>query len=46
VLSSQPAERVEATVRQLGAIGFIAKGGGQLVDSLPGQVRAALRDVA
>ncbi len=46
VLSSLPAERVEATVRQLGAIGFIQKGGGQLVDSLPGQVRAALRDVA
>jgi len=46
VLSSQPAERGEATVRQLGAIGFIAMGGGQLVDSLPGQVGAALRDVA
>jgi DNA-binding NarL/FixJ family response regulator len=39
VLSSQPAGEVEATVRRLGAVGFIAKGA-QLVDSLPAQVRA------
>jgi DNA-binding NarL/FixJ family response regulator len=42
VLSSQPADRVEEAVLRLGAVGFIEKGGGGVVDSLPGQVRAAL----
>ncbi len=46
VLSSQPAERVEAAVRRLGAVGFIEKAGHQLIDSLPGRVRAAVRDAA
>lgn len=46
VLSSQPAGRVEAAVRRLGAIGFIEKGGAHLVDSLAGQVRAVLQGAA
>ena len=46
VLSSQPADRVESAVRRLGAVGFVGKGDAQLVDALPGHVRAALRDAA
>ena len=46
VLSSQPAEKMEAAVLRLGAVGFIEKGTDQLVDSLPGRVSAAVRNAA
>ena len=45
VLSGEIREQVESTVRDLGAVAYIDKGAAQLVGSLPGQVRTALRAV-
>ena len=43
VLSGEIREQVEARVRDLGAVAYIDKGAAQLVGTLPGQVRTALR---
>lgn len=46
VLSGETREQVEEAVRALGAVAFIDKGGPELISSLAGRVRSAVRATA